>query len=79
MDKIIDISKIRIETARLLLRPFCEDDLIDFYEYASVPGVGEMVGWLHADICGYIEAAGFVLVKQFETEFAVIFAARKGA
>jgi ribosomal-protein-alanine N-acetyltransferase len=47
MDKIIDISKIRIETAHLLLRPFCEDDLIDFYEYASVPGVGEMAGWPH--------------------------------
>jgi SAM-dependent methyltransferase/predicted phosphodiesterase len=31
-----------------------------------------------ADICGYIEAAGLVLEKQFETEFAVIFAARKG-
>lgn len=47
MDKIIDISKIRIETSRLLLRPFCEDDLTDFYEYASVPGAGEMAGWPH--------------------------------
>ncbi len=28
------------------------------------------------DICGHIEAAGLALEKQFETEFAVIFAAR---
>lgn len=47
MNVNIDISKIRLETARLLLRPFCEDDLSDFYEYASVPGVGEMAGWPH--------------------------------
>lgn len=47
MNVNIDISKIRLETAHLLLRPFCEDDLSDFYEYASVPGVGEMAGWPH--------------------------------
>ena len=36
-----------IETERLILRPFCWSDLDDFYEYASVDGVGEMAGWHH--------------------------------
>lgn len=33
-----------IETERLILRPFRQTDLEDFYEYASVEGVGEMAG-----------------------------------
>ncbi len=36
-----------IETERLILRPFKQTDLEDFYEYASVEGVGEMAGWKH--------------------------------
>ena len=36
-----------IETNRLILRPFTMEDLSDFYEYASVEGVGEMAGWRH--------------------------------
>ena len=36
-----------IETKRLILRPFKPSDLDDFYEYASVDGVGEMAGWHH--------------------------------
>ena len=36
-----------IETERLVLRPFKWDDLNDFFEYASVEGVGEMAGWPH--------------------------------
>jgi ribosomal-protein-alanine N-acetyltransferase len=47
MDIKIDLSKIRLETERLILRPFNRDDLEDFFEYASVPGVGEMAGWPH--------------------------------
>lgn len=41
----IDITDIRIETSRLILRPWRESDLTDFYEYASVDGVGQMAGW----------------------------------
>ncbi len=37
----------QIETERLLLRPFRDSDLDDFYAYASVEGVGEMAGWKH--------------------------------
>ncbi len=47
MDLCIDVSKIIIETERLLLRAFTESDLTDLYAYASVPGVGEMAGWSH--------------------------------
>lgn len=36
-----------IETNRLVLRPFKQSDLEDFFEYASVEGVGEMAGWHH--------------------------------
>lgn len=36
-----------IDTKRLILRQFNKNDLNDFYEYASVEGVGEMAGWKH--------------------------------
>lgn len=47
MDIAIDLSHTTLETPRLTLRPWRESDLTDFYEYASVPGVGEMAGWPH--------------------------------
>lgn len=47
MDVKIDLSNVIIETQRLRLRMFQESDLMDFYAYASVPGVGEMAGWPH--------------------------------
>ena len=34
-----------MKTERLTLRPWSLDDLDDFYEYASVDGVGQMAGW----------------------------------
>lgn len=42
----VDVTNIRIETPRLLLRAWQESDLQDFYEYASVDGVGQMAGWM---------------------------------
>ena len=47
MNLTMNIDGVRLETARLILRPFEEKDLHDFYAYASVPGVGEMAGWPH--------------------------------
>lgn len=41
----VDITGVCLETPRLLLRPWKEADLQDFYEYASVDGVGQMAGW----------------------------------
>lgn len=46
MNAPFDITGVVLETERLLLRPWNEGDLDDFYEYASVPGVGEKAGWL---------------------------------
>ncbi len=51
MNKAIDISKTVLYTERLILRPWKESDLEDFFEYASVDGVGQMAGWNpHKDI-----------------------------
>ena len=47
MNAPVDVTNIRIETDRLVLRAWRWDDLADFYEYASVPGVGEKAGWNH--------------------------------
>ena len=46
MNAKIDISNVILKTNRLILRPFNYDDIDDFYEYASVDGVGQMAGWL---------------------------------
>ncbi len=45
MNKQIDITGITITTGRLILRPWKESDIEDFYEYARVDGVGQMAGW----------------------------------
>ena len=51
MNKPIDITGVILKTDRLILRPWKESDLDDFYAYASVDGVGQMAGWLpHKDI-----------------------------
>ena len=49
MNAPIDVTDIRIETERLILRPWRETDLDDFYEYASVDGVGQLAGWMPHD------------------------------
>ena len=47
----IDLSNTFLETNRLLIRPWKQSDLQDFYEYAKVDGVGQMAGWTpHASI-----------------------------
>ncbi|MBQ6478376.1 MAG: GNAT family N-acetyltransferase [Erysipelotrichaceae bacterium] len=46
MNADIDISNTFLETEHLILRPWRQDDLDDFYAYASVDGVGQMAGWI---------------------------------
>ena len=46
MNERIDVSHVTLRTERLMLRPWAWTDLADFYEYASVDGVGQMAGWL---------------------------------
>ena len=41
------LNGLTIETERLILRPWKQTDLDDFFEYACVDGVGEMAGWKH--------------------------------
>lgn len=45
MNVDIDISNVILHTGRLILRPWRQEDLDDFYDYASVDGVGQMAGW----------------------------------
>ncbi|MCQ2087568.1 MAG: GNAT family N-acetyltransferase [Bacilli bacterium] len=47
MNAVFAINGKVIETDRLILRAFNQNDLRDFFEYARVPGVGEMAGWKH--------------------------------
>ncbi len=42
----INISETTLKTDRLILRPFQQSDLQDFFEYACVDGVGQMAGWM---------------------------------
>lgn len=47
MNASFDVTGIILESPRLILREFNLSDLDDLFEYASVPGVGEMAGWSH--------------------------------
>lgn len=46
MNAPIDVTGVELHTQRLTLRPWRQSDLEDFFEYASVEGVGQMAGWL---------------------------------
>ena len=51
MNAPIDVTGVELHTQRLTLRSWRQSDLEDFFEYASVEGVGQMAGWLpHKDI-----------------------------
>ena len=41
----IDVRTIQISTNRLLLRPWMDSDLADYFAFASIPVVGQMAGW----------------------------------
>lgn len=45
MNVPIDITGVELKSERLVLRPWQQTDLEDFYEYARVDGVGQMAGW----------------------------------
>ena len=42
----VDITGVRLETERLILRPWRAEDLEDFYAYAAIDGLGQMAGWM---------------------------------
>ncbi|MBR6006811.1 MAG: GNAT family N-acetyltransferase [Clostridia bacterium] len=72
MNAEIDISNVILKTERLTLRPWRHEDLDDFYEYASVDGVGQMAGWLpheNREISAVILARFISGKKTFAIEY----------
>lgn len=47
MNATFHLNGLTLQTERLILRPFQQTDLDDFFNYARVEGVGEMAGWSH--------------------------------
>ncbi len=47
MNAIFHLNGTVLHTDRLILRPFTQADLEDFFAYASIEGVGERAGWQH--------------------------------
>lgn len=72
MNADFTLNGLTIETQRLILRPFCQDDLQDFYEYASVEGVGEMAGWKHHETVEKSQEILDMFIEEDKT-FAIVF------
>ena len=72
MNAPFDITGIVIETERLILREFNESDLDDFFEYASVEGVGERAGWYHHKTKMVSKEILKLFIEEKKT-FAVVF------
>lgn len=72
MDTTIDVTKVTLQTDRLILRAWQQTDINDFCEYASVEGVGEMAGWKHHDSIDVSEKIlqSFIVEKNV---FAIIY------
>ena len=72
MNANFDITGVRLESKRLILREFEPSDVDDLFEYASVPGVGEMAGWPHHP---NIEESRYRINKFIEEKhtFAIVY------
>lgn len=56
---------MRIETERLVLRPWREDDAADLFRYASDPEVGPAAGWApHKDEADSLNVLRTILMKE---------------
>ncbi len=71
MNANFEVNELIIETERLILRAFKESDLNDFYEYASVEGVGEMAGWKHHESIEETQEILDMFIKENQ-DFAII-------
>ena len=61
----VDVTNVRIETDRLILRPWRDSDLNDFYAYAKVDGVGQLAGWMtHKSIEESKKILGFFINEK---------------
>lgn len=72
MNSVFAINNTVLETERLILRPFRQSDLQDFYEYASVEGVGEMAGWKHHETIEKTQEILDGFIAEGKT-FAIVF------
>ncbi|MBP3399307.1 MAG: GNAT family N-acetyltransferase [Erysipelotrichaceae bacterium] len=76
MDAKVDVSQTVLETKHLILRPWKKEDVNDFFEYASVRGVGEMAGWSHHETISESEAILSMFIEHKKT-FAVVLKANQ--
>ena len=65
MNTPIDVSNVILKTERMILRPWRQSDLEDFFEYASVDGVGQMAGWKPHE---NIEISQFIMNRFIENK-----------
>lgn len=72
MNAKVDVTNIKIETERLILRPFEPTDLDDLFEYASVPGVGENAGWPHHENIETTKKILSMFIEEKKT-FAIVY------
>ena len=61
MNAKVDLTHVVLETDRLILRGWKYSDLDDFFEYASVEGVGERAGWSHHES----KSESLAILKRF--------------
>ncbi|WP_159459788.1 GNAT family N-acetyltransferase [Scatolibacter rhodanostii] len=62
-----------LETNRLLLRPFQQKDLQDFYDYAKHPDVGPHAGWKpHENLADSQEILNIFMTSTTDTIFAIV-------
>ena len=71
MNADFKVNGLQIQTKRLILRSFVPSDLDDFYEYASVEGVGERAGWKHHESKQKSEQKLNDFIKEDKT-FAIV-------
>jgi len=71
MNANFKINGKEIETKRLILRPFKQQDLEDFYEYAKVEGVGERAGWIHHESIDKSQSILDLFIDEDKT-FAIV-------
>ena len=72
MNALFKLNGLTLETERLILRPFEQSDLADFFEYASVEGVGEMAGWKHHESIAKTQEILDLFIKEDKT-FAIVY------
>ena len=71
MNANVDLTDVVLETKRLILRGWKYSDLDDFFEYASVEGVGERAGWSHHES----KSESLAIIKRFiegKKTFAIV-------